>query len=191
MEQKRSYNHYPTSVYEPSKRSGGLWGRNAEKVSKMSPSGCHKKGVQSNWVFTNGSEREQTRSGSLKRDRKRRLTRANARKHRQTRTNAKLKNSPPFTHPLLRQPSSRGLRSWNPESFRRLSGDFPDSSRDFWVTFLGSRAGGPRKHFGAFSGFRGRRPRETFRDFFGISGPKWPRDLCKGRAGSQALLGFS
>ena len=46
--------------------------------------------------------------------------------------------------------------------FPRLFGDFP------W----GSRTGGPGRHF---------------RDFFGISGPKGPRDLCKGRAGSQDI----
>ena len=56
------------------------------------------------------------------------------------------------------------------DTFRRLSGHFPDCSRDFLETFRGSGAGGPGRNF---------------RDFFGISGPKDPRDLCKGRAGSQ------
>ena len=41
--------------------------------------------------------------------------------------------------------------------------------------------------FGDFSGSRGRTPH--FRDVFGFSGPKGPRDLCKGRAGSQSKPG--
>ena len=42
--------------------------------------------------------------------------------------------------------------------------------RDFLETFGVPGAGGPGRHF---------------RDSFGISGPEGPRDLCKGRAGSQ------
>ena len=56
----------------------------------------------------------------------------------------------------------------SPESVERV---FSDCSRDFLETFRGSGAGDPGRHF---------------RDFFGISGPKGPRDLCKGRAGSQS-----
>ena len=55
----------------------------------------------------------------------------------------------------------------SPESVERV---FSDCPRDFLETFRGSRARGPRRHF---------------RDSFGISGPKGPRDLCKGRAGPQ------
>ena len=39
-------------------------------------------------------------------------------------------------------------------------------------TFRGSGGGAGGTHF-------------HFRDFVGISGPKVPRDICKGRAGSQ------
>ena len=58
----------------------------------------------------------------------------------------------------------------SPESDGRV---FSDCSRDFLKTFRGSGAGGPGRHF---------------QEFFGISGPKGPRDLCKGRAGSQPLI---
>ena len=74
-------------------------------------------------------------------------------------------------------PGASGPRT--PKSLQKVSGtvqkdsfdiseDFPDCSRDFLETFRGSGAGGPGRHF---------------RDSFGISGPKGPRDLCKGRAG--------
>ena len=62
------------------------------------------------------------------------------------------------------------LKKHSPDTFRRLSGDFPDCPRDFFETFWGPGAGGPGRHF---------------RDSFGISGPEGPRELCKGRAGSQ------
>ena len=72
-----------------------------------------------------------------------------------------------------KSPESPGtLQKHSPDTFRRLSGDFPDCPRDFLETFWGPGAGGPGRHF---------------RDFFGISGPKGPGDLCKGLAGSQAL----
>ena len=57
----------------------------------------------------------------------------------------------------------------SPESVKRV---FSDCSQDFLETFRGSGTGG--RHF---------------RDSFGISGPKGPRDLCKGRAGSQHVQG--
>ena len=72
--------------------------------------------------------------------------------------------------PTSLQKVSGTVRKDSFDTFRRLSGDFPDRSRDFLETFRGPGAGGPGRHF---------------RDFFGISGPKGPRDLCKGRAGSQ------
>ena len=58
----------------------------------------------------------------------------------------------------------------SPESVERV---FSDCSGDFLETFRGSGAGGPGRHF---------------RDFLGISGPKGPRDLCKGQAGLQGSL---
>ena len=63
--------------------------------------------------------------------------------------------------------SPRTLQKHSPDTFRRLSGDFPHCPRDFFETFWGPGASRPGRHF---------------RDFFGISGP---RDLCKGRAGSK------
>ena len=70
-----------------------------------------------------------------------------------------------------KSPKSPGtLQKHSPDTFRRLSEDFPDCPRDFFETFWGPGAGGPGRHF---------------RDSFGISGPEGPRDLCKGRAGSQ------
>ena len=50
---------------------------------------------------------------------------------------------------------------------------FLEYSGTFWRLFGGPGAGGPGRHF---------------RDFFGISGPEGPRDLCKGRAGSQYTI---
>ena len=63
----------------------------------------------------------------------------------------------------------REVSGESPESVWRV---FLDCPRDFLETFWGPGAGGPGRHF---------------RDFFGISGPEGPRDLCKGRAGSQFL----
>ena len=76
---------------------------------------------------------------------------------------------------------SWGLRPRNPEespksltnNLKRVFRHFPKTLRRLLRLFpglLGSGARGPRRHF---------------RDFFGISGPKGPRDLCKGWAGSQ------
>ena len=67
----------------------------------------------------------------------------------------------------------REVSGESPESVWRV---FLDCPRDFLETFWGPGAGGPGRHF---------------RDFFGISGPEGPRDLCKGRAGSQAKGGMS
>ena len=55
--------------------------------------------------------------------------------------------------------TSRGQSGKCPESLRKVSGEC----------------------FGTFWRLFGRH----FRDFFGVSGPEGPRDLCKGRAGSQ------
>ena len=48
-----------------------------------------------------------------------------------------------------------------------------DCSRNFVETFRDSGSGGPGRYL---------------RDFFGVSGPKGPRDLCKGQAGSQVTV---
>ena len=75
-----------------------------------------------------------------------------------------------------KSPKSPGtLQKHSPDTFRRLSGDLPDCPRDFFETFGGLGAGGLGRHF---------------RDFFGISGAEGPRDLCKGRAGSQPAHKF-
>ena len=69
-----------------------------------------------------------------------------------------------------------------PKSLKKVSGMSPESLRKVSGECFWSVPG----LFGDFLGSWGRRPRETFfRDSFGISGPEGPRDLCKGRAGSQ------
>ena len=65
---------------------------------------------------------------------------------------------------------SKKSREQSEKTLSTLSGVFSGCSRDFFETFRGSGAGGPGRHV---------------RDFFGVSGPKGPRDLCKGRARSQ------
>ena len=74
---------------------------------------------------------------------------------------------PPAPEPRKVSKKSREQSKKSPESVERV---FSDCSRDFLETFRRSGAGGPGRHF---------------LDFFGISGPKGPRDLCKG-AGSFA-----
>ena len=77
---------------------------------------------------------------------------------------------PPAPEPRKVSKQSREQSGKSPESVERV---FSDCSRDFLETFRGSGAGGPGRHF---------------RDFFGISGAKGPRDLCKGRTGSQVMF---
>ena len=73
---------------------------------------------------------------------------------------------PPAPEPRQVSKKSREqIRKDSFDTFRRLSRDFPDCSRDFLETFRGSGAGGPGRHF---------------RDFFGISDPKGPKHLSKG-----------
>ena len=69
--------------------------------------------------------------------------------------------------PKSLQKVSGTVRKDSSDTFRRLSGDFSDCSRDILEAFRGSGV----------------------RDFFGISGPTGPRDLCKGRAGYKVGLG--
>ena len=76
--------------------------------------------------------------------------------------------SGPGTRKVAKKSREQGEKTLSTLSFRRLSGDFPDCSRDFLETFRGS----PGRHF---------------RDVFWHFGREGPRDLCKGRAGSQCL----
>ena len=76
---------------------------------------------------------------------------------------------PPAPEP---QNVSGTVRKDSFDTLWRLSGGFPDCSPDFLETFRGCGAGDPGIHF---------------RDFFGISGPKSLRDLCKG-GGLVAIL---
>ena len=73
--------------------------------------------------------------------------------------------------------SPKGLGN-NLGSLRRVSGKRRKSlvglfPRNFLEKFRGSGARGPRRHF---------------RDFHGLSGPKGPRDLCKGQAGWEQCM---
>ena len=77
---------------------------------------------------------------------------------------------PPAPGPQKVSKKSRGQSGKSPESLGKVSGECFWSIPDFLETFWGPGAGGPGRHF---------------RDLFGISGPEGPRDLCKGRAGSQ------
>ena len=69
----------------------------------------------------------------------------------------------------------------DPKKVSKSLGDSPGSLRRVSRKCLESVFGLSPGLFGDFLG-----PRETFSDFFGISGPEGPRDLCKGRAGSQS-----
>ena len=66
------------------------------------------------------------------------------------------------------RPLQRSLVPPGPKVSGECFWSIPGLFGDFW----GPGAGGPGRHF---------------RDFFGISGPEGPRDLCKGRAGSQSV----
>ena len=49
----------------------------------------------------------------------------------------------------------------SPDTFRRVSGDFPDCPRDFWRLFQGPRSEAQGDILETFSAFRARRARES------------------------------